>query len=182
MHGRDDARHLLGGYASVAEFQARNQHRRWAGLSQAAFWVHQRQDAYNALINQRAPATDLERSGLDRSAAPADEYTWAKRTTCLNAEVVDFCLGPDAGSTERYHSISARLQEWDRCKPDVFKPVFFRDRDPSGGRFFPDICFLLDYCCEYLQHAGPTGMSLTELQHSICAILSLFLNDINDNF
>ncbi|KAF2094201.1 hypothetical protein NA57DRAFT_80616 [Rhizodiscina lignyota] len=144
VHGRDDARHLLGGYASVAA--AQEEQRPWSGLRNAALWVHQRQDVFNAILNQRVPKTDLDKCGLDRSVAPADECIWAKRATCLVGDVVTFCFGPDAGSTSKYLEIKQRLDDWDLCKPGSFTPVYFRERDPAAGRYFPEICLLLDPC------------------------------------
>ena len=129
----------------MAASQLQNdQNRRWEGIGRAAFWVHQRQDVYNALINQRIPKTDLTRSALDRSTASADEYTWAKRATCLNAEVVDFCFGPDAASIQRFTDVKNKLDAWDRCKPPAFTPVLYRERDPYRGLVFADIQFLLE--------------------------------------
>ncbi|KXL42448.1 hypothetical protein M433DRAFT_397020 [Acidomyces richmondensis BFW] len=146
VHGRDDARHLLGGYASVEATQ--KQSKSYVGLSNAAFWVHQRQDVYNALINQRVPRTDLSRAGLDRSMSPANECVWAKRATCLNADVVEFCFGVDSGSVSKYHAIMKNLDDWHLNVPDTFRPVYYRENDVASGRYFPDICLLLD-CCTF---------------------------------
>lgn len=141
-HGHDDARHLLGGYASVAEFQAQNL--RYSGLSNSAFWVHQRQDAYNALIHQRIPKTDLEHCNMDRSVAPADEYVWAKRPVCLMADCVEFCFG-NPSSFEKHQELTQRLEDWFMHKPDTFSPVHCNERDPGIGRMFPEVCILMDY-------------------------------------
>ena len=144
VHGKDEARHLLGGYASVAE---RGQH--WVGLSNAAFWIHQRQDAFFALVHQQVPNTDLTRSGLDRSNAPAPDHIWAKRATCLNADVVRYCFGPDMGSAQKYYELMQRLENWDLYKPDTFRPVYYEERCPEAGRYFPDIYLLMDTCSKY---------------------------------
>lgn len=162
VHGRDDARHLLGGYASVAA--AQEEQKPWNGLRNAALWVHQRQDAFNAILNQRVPKTDLDKCGLDRSMSPADECVWAKRATCLVGDVVSFCFGPYAGSASRYVEIRQALDEWDMCKPASFTPVYFRERDPDAGRYFPDFCLLLDPCSEHsLQNSRQIGL-LTSYQ------------------
>lgn len=143
VHGRDDARHLLGGYASVTESQ-KNIIQETGPLGKAAFWIHQRQDVFNAIINQRLPRTDLDRSGLDRSVSVAEPNLWAKRATCLQAEVVSFCFGADNNSVEKFRHVARRLEEWDLYKPRIFTPVFYQDRDLSQGRFLPDICVLWD--------------------------------------
>ncbi|KAF6514847.1 hypothetical protein HZS61_005981 [Fusarium oxysporum f. sp. conglutinans] len=144
IHGRDDARHLLGGYASVAE--SFRQDLPWEGFRQAALWIHLRQDIFNAVINQRVPRTNVNRLGIDRSSSPTDETTWAKRVLCLEAEVVEYCFSHEGSSIQRYTSLEVRLEDWDRQKPQTFTPVFYQERDPSQGVSFPIVSVLLDSC------------------------------------
>jgi hypothetical protein len=117
-------------------------------LRNAAYWIHQRQDVYWCIVHQRAPKTDLGRSGLDRSTAPADECTWAKRATCLNAEVVGMIFGPDAGSVKNYVTIMRKLEAWFSNLPDTFLPAHYKEADPEAQRFFPEIYVLIDSCSE----------------------------------
>lgn len=145
VHGRDDARHLLGGYASVAA--AQEERLPWTGLRNAALWVHQRQDVFNAILNQRRPKTDLDKISLDRSMTAADECIWAKRASCLTADVVEWCFGPEAGSVPKYLTLTQKLRDWDVYKPIEYTPVYFSDSDPSIGKYFPDYCLTLDACC-----------------------------------
>lgn len=140
VHGRDDARHLLGGYASIEEFQ--NKGIELDSLSNAAFWIHQRQELIAAVVNHRIPKTNYDHTGLD----PADRLTWTKRGTCIHAEVIKFCFGSSRGSIDNFKAVVSELEQWDRYKPDVFTPVFYREQDPLEGRPFPDICFTLDDC------------------------------------
>ncbi|KAG7405130.1 hypothetical protein Forpe1208_v015119 [Fusarium oxysporum f. sp. rapae] len=142
IHGRDDARHLLGGYASVAE--SFRQDLPWEGFRRAALWIHLRQDIFNAVINQRVPRTGVNRLGIDRSSSPTDETTWAKRVLCLEAEVVEYCFSHEGSSIQQYISLEAHLEDWDRQKPQTFMPVFYQERDPSQGRSFPIVSMLLD--------------------------------------
>ncbi|KAJ4062049.1 hypothetical protein NW756_003515 [Fusarium oxysporum] len=150
IHGRDDARHLLGGYASVAE--SFRQDLPWEGFRQAALWIHLRQDIFNAVINQRVPRTNVNRLGIDRSSSPTDETTWAKRVLCLEAEVVEYCFSHEGSSIQRYTSLEVRLEDWDRQKPQTFTPVFYQERDPSQGVSFPIVSVLLDSCVFALSH------------------------------
>ncbi|KAJ4248806.1 hypothetical protein NW762_012644 [Fusarium torreyae] len=143
-HGRDNARHLLGGYAFVAEVQ--EQALELDDLGNAAFWVHQRQDLIVAISNHRAPKTDPNRTGLDRSFGSANTKTWAKRATCLHAEVVNFCFDSATATKDGFSEIMAKLEQWDRCKPAVFKPVLYRESDASLSTSLPDICFTVDEC------------------------------------
>ncbi|KAK2474216.1 hypothetical protein H9L39_14176 [Fusarium oxysporum f. sp. albedinis] len=150
IHGRDDARHLLGGYASVAE--SFRQDLPWEGFRQAALWIHLRQDIFNAVINQRVPRTNVNRLGIDHSSSPTDETTWAKRVLCLEAEVVEYCFSHEGSSIQRYTSLEVRLEDWDRQKPQTFTPVFYQERDPSQGVSFPIVSVLLDSCVFALSH------------------------------
>ena len=171
-HGCDDARHLLGGYASVAEFQAQNlQH---SGLSSSAFWVHQRQDAYNALINQRVPKTDLEYCDMDRGVAPADEYVWAKRPVCLMAECVEFCFG-SPNSIDKHNELERRLEEWYTQKPATFSPVHCRGRDPENGKMFPEICVVMDYAGKHCPFPQAFHNTLLIVMTSFRIVILLFL-------
>lgn len=151
VHGRDDShdtRHLLGGYACVEE--SHKQGIPWDGLRRAALWTHQRQDAFNAVLNQRVPKTPVDDLGIDRTCSPADECIWAKRATCLNAETVQFCFGNEV-SGERFNDIDHKLKEWYGCKPDTFTPVLYEERDVSRGQYFPHVPMLLDSCGKSIQ-------------------------------
>lgn len=157
--GRDGARHLLGGYASIEEFQ--KQAIEMDSLSNAAFWIHQRQDLIAAVANHRVPKTNYDNTSLDRSFDPADRLTWTKRGTCLHADVIKFCFGSSRTSIEDFKLIMSQLEQWNRCKPDDFTPVFYREHDLLEGRHFPEICFTLDDCGEYTetQHIGACDIS-----------------------
>ncbi|RBR21357.1 hypothetical protein FVER53590_28347 [Fusarium verticillioides] len=150
IHGRDDARHLLGGYASVAE--SFKQDLPWEGFRRAALWIHLRQDIFNAVINQRVPRTNVNRLGIDRGCSPADESIWAKRVLCLEAEVVEYCFGQERPSIQHYEALEDRLEDWDRQKPQTFTPVFYQERDPPQGVSFPTVSVLLDSCVFGLSH------------------------------
>ncbi|CCT74693.1 related to ARCA protein [Fusarium fujikuroi IMI 58289] len=150
IHGRDDARHLLGGYASVTE--SFEQDLTWEGFRGAALWIHLRQDIFNAVINQRVPRTNVKELEIDRSSSPADETIWAKRVLCLEAEVVEYCLGGEGSSIQQYKALEARLEDWDSQKPQTFTPVLYQERDPSQGVSFPVVSVLLDSCVFGLSH------------------------------
>lgn len=133
----------------MAEIQNSVMMQPFTPLKNSAFWIHQRQDVYNALVNQRVPTTNLAHSGLDRSSGPTDDFTWAKRTTCLQADCVEFCFGPNAANTEAYNALQRRLDEWYNNKPSHFSPVCYVEENPSQGKYFPDICVLLDHASEF---------------------------------
>lgn len=143
----------------MAEIQNSVMMQPFTNLKNAAFWIHQRQDVYNALVGQRVPTTNLACSGLDRSSGPADDYTWAKRTTCLQAECVEFCFGPNAANTSAYNALQQRLDEWYHHKPTHFSPVCYIEENPSEGKFFPDFCVLLDHASKLISAILPCRSS-----------------------
>lgn len=182
MLGSDDARHLLGGYASIEA--AQHQDHVWTGLGNSALWIHQRQDVYNAILNQRLPRTDPDKCGIDRSMSPADDCIWAKRASCLASEVVSFCFGPDVASVEKYQCVSRRLDEWAMHRPDTFNPVYYAEADPSSGRFFPELCLLIEPCGRFQtisQDHACRRMLTTELVHGFAYFqLALLLMAVYD--
>ena len=111
VHGQEDARHLLGGYASVAESQGEAQQPH--SLGDAAFWLHVRQDTYAAIINARSPKIDLLGANLELSNSPEDGVAWAKQATRLHCGVVEFCFGsgPTAGSVQQFHILKQMLAD-----------------------------------------------------------------------
>jgi hypothetical protein len=119
------------------------------GLRNAAFWVHQRQDVHNAIFNQRPTRTDLKICSINRSTNEASEDVWAKRVTCLTADVVTFCFGPEASSIARYIELKEQLTEWYDCKPPSFAPIYFKESDISTGQYFPELCLTLDTCGKF---------------------------------
>ncbi|KAE8375839.1 hypothetical protein BDV26DRAFT_6007 [Aspergillus bertholletiae] len=143
IRGRDDAWHLLGGFAFVEEVQ--NESRHWQeGLGRGAFWIHQRQDIINAILNQRPTKANLTLCGLDRTSSDSNPETWAKRCTCLVADVVSFCFGPNASSIERYDTLRHQLDWWDMHKPPCSTAFFQSELDHQTEDPFPEIIFALD--------------------------------------
>jgi hypothetical protein len=61
-------------------------------------------------------------------------------------------MGPDAGSAEAHRAVMLKVKEWDERKPGIFTPVFTGERDPGRAKFFPELCFLVDYCCKSLEN------------------------------
>lgn len=158
-HGREDVQHLLGGYVSVAQMRTGNVLAS-SNLANAAFWVHQRQDLFVAIINSRAPKT-CSAIETESHLYSGEEYAWTKRATTLHAEVVDFCFGPRSNSVEAFLSIANDLDEWDSCKPVTFTPVHFDEPDSSlESQGYRDLCFTLD-CC------GKQNKRVSDWRHEI---------------
>lgn len=120
--------------------------RRWEGLRDAALWVHQRQDVFNAILNQRPTRTDLSICNIDRSMNEASDEIWAKRSTCLTADVVSFCFGAESSSIPKYMALKHQLHLWDTCKPPSFTPLYYRECDAAAERYFPEVWLTLDAC------------------------------------
>lgn len=143
IHGTDHAQHLLGGCASVEELQ--RQVASLDALGSAAYWIHQRQDLVNAVVNHRAPRSLFNHSGVDISCEPTNGSNWAKRATCLHSETAQFRFGVEPRSVKEYDRISHLLEQWDFHKPEEFVPVCCEDPQTSDAEPFPAVCFLTDY-------------------------------------
>ncbi|KAE8370295.1 hypothetical protein BDV27DRAFT_152181 [Aspergillus caelatus] len=121
---------LLRLYEEISEVQ--NENRPWQeGLGRGAFWIHQRQDMINAILNQRPNKADLTFCGLNRIPNDPNPETWAKRSTC-------------ASSIERCEALRHQLDCWDMHKPPCYAPFFHGDLSHRTGDAFPEITFTLD--------------------------------------
>lgn len=60
----------------------------------------------------------------------------------------------------------SELEQWDRCKPNEFTPVFYREQDPLEGRPFPDICFTLDDCGKWMRTQSLVDCAITDTCHA----------------
>lgn len=145
--GQDTERHLLGGYVFVTI--AQDDRAQWSQLGKAAFWIHQRQDILSSLLRQIPPRADASLSLRFRPTDKHDIYAWTKKSTALASEVAGLCFGEDPPSTSMYEQLHQKLEEWYNTKPDAFTPLYYLERDPTGGRNFPEVKFSIDSCCEY---------------------------------
>ncbi len=183
--GHDTENHLLGGHLFVEI--AQEGHGEWLRLGRAAYWIHQRQDVYSAIVHQSPPRTDLQWGHLSHVSDAMDLYSWTKRATALAGEVAGFCFGPNNTSTTIYVGLHQKITDWDDQSPAEFTPLYQGERDEAAGQFFPEIRFAMDPCCKSLMHLfarrcegrfpfrGNTGMYQAYTTESEYHVLLAFL-------
>lgn len=112
-------------------------------LRRAVFWLHLRQEIYNALLYQRGVITDLSNCNLDFEAESVDDDTWFHQTLYIAAEVSVWAFGDDA-SYARWCELTEMVEMWESRRASSFDPIYFCLQDPESGRYFPEIGYVTD--------------------------------------
>ena len=112
-------------------------------LRRAVFWLHLRQEIYNACLYQRSIVTDLSNCNFESENEPGDDDMWFHQTLYIAALVTKWAFGEEA-SHNRWYELCKMVDEWESSRPNSFDPIYFRTRDPENGRYFPEICYVTD--------------------------------------
>ena len=107
-------------------------------LRRAVFWLHLRQELYNAYLYQRSVATDLSGYDFDVEDQSAGDDSWFHHTLYIAAQVSKWAFGDDVSYT-RWCELRIMVEEWESKHPPSFNPLYYRAQDPLQGRFFPEI-------------------------------------------
>ena len=137
--GNDLPRHLQGTslFLSAKAIQNSSQLRR------AIFWLHLRQEIYNAVLYQRSVVTDISNCNLQCEDESETDDTWFHQTLYIAALVSKWVFGENA-SHARWYELCKMLDEWESRRPASFDPIYFRTQDPPNGRYFPEVCYVTD--------------------------------------
>ncbi|PVH93087.1 hypothetical protein DM02DRAFT_662313 [Periconia macrospinosa] len=126
-------------------------------LREAAFWIHVRQNLYNATVDQRPLDIDFS---LKMYPAPDAiqgshpwtwlglETAWANQILWNTATVAQFCFAGTGTRSEsacetQWQVLWDKTQKWHKGRPRTFEPIMlgpFRD-----GCVFPSIWFTTDW-------------------------------------
>lgn len=112
-------------------------------LRRAVFWLHLRQEIYNAFLYQRSVITDLSNGNFEFDNESESDDVWFHKTLYIAAQVSKWAFGEEA-SHARWDELSKMVDDWERRRPTSFDPVYFRTRDPQNGRYFPEVCYVTD--------------------------------------
>lgn len=147
--GQDAESHLLAGHVFAATI-ASDKQQPVTKLAKSAFWVHQRQDVFHSISQQKPTRTSLDVTHLWEPGDSDDIYTWTKRSQKLAGETADFCFGNDEAQSRKQHfeDLQRMLTQWSELSWPAFQPVFFADSDLKTGRILPEIRFALNACCK----------------------------------
>ena len=107
------------------------------------FWLHLRQEVYNALLYQRSVTTDLSNCDFESGYDSGSDEMWFHQTLYIAALVSKWTFGEEV-SHARWHELCNMLEVWESRRPGSFDPIYVRPRDPSNGSYFPEICYVTD--------------------------------------
>ncbi|KAL3484423.1 hypothetical protein BJX62DRAFT_54731 [Aspergillus germanicus] len=105
-----------------------------------------RQEIWSAFLNQRPFRLPVSRFNDYTLCDPNNDFIRANRIFIWVADLLIFCFGEDQFPTahdrmQRWSMLKAVLQRWEEQKPAPLKPIYFQERDPNSGRFFPVIWY-----------------------------------------
>ena len=107
------------------------------------FWLHLRQEIYNAYLYQRSVTTDLSNCEFESEDESSSDEMWLHQTLYIAALVSKWAFGEEV-SHARWHELCKMLDVWESRRPGSFDPIYFRTRDPPNGSYFPEICYVTD--------------------------------------
>lgn len=137
--GNDLPRHLKG----TAVFLSAKAIHNASPLRRAVFWLHLRQEIYNAYLYQRSVITDLSSCNFESENEFENDDMWFHQTLYIVALVSKWAFGEEA-SRARWYELCKMVDVWESRRPASFDPIYFRTRDPSNGRYFPELCYVTD--------------------------------------
>ncbi|CAD6589562.1 MAG: hypothetical protein ASARMPRED_004128 [Alectoria sarmentosa] len=112
-------------------------------LRRAVFWLHLRQEIYNAYLYQRSVSTNLSNCNFDSKDSSGNDDMWFHQTLYITALVSKWAFG-EAASQARWYELCKMVDVWESSRPTNFDPIFFRAQDPENGRYFPEVCYVTD--------------------------------------
>ena len=139
LAGNDLPRHLKG----TSIFFPAETTRSSSELRRAVFWLHLRQEIYNAYLYQRGVITDLSNCSFESENESGNDDMWFHQTLLIAAMVSKWAFGEEA-SHARWYELSKMVDVWESRRPTSFEPIYFRAADPPNGRYFPEVCFVTD--------------------------------------
>jgi len=128
-------------------------------LAHSACLIALRQEIWSVLLYRRPfrfpLCPDNDYTNLD---AAVDEYIWVNRILIWCADICKFCFGGEGGvidmngRLERWKRLKAVQDKWDTIQPACFKPLYYKEADPSQGRYFPEEWHMNECQVVGLQH------------------------------
>lgn len=112
-------------------------------LRRAVFWLHLRQEIYNAYLYQRSVGTDLSDCNLESENEAENDGMWFHQTLIIAALVSKWAFGEEA-SHNRWYELCKMVDAWESRHPTSLDPIYFRPRDPQNSRYFPEVCYVAD--------------------------------------
>ncbi|KAF4501102.1 hypothetical protein FAGAP_2687 [Fusarium agapanthi] len=146
-----------------------------SSLRFSACLIALRQEIWSVLMHCRPfrlPILPVESYGIFDDTLAADDYDWTNRVLIWCAPVLKFCYpdDDDEQSTDnrtrhqQWEAIKDFQRNWDEKRPPHFAPLYYRERNLSEGRYFPE-CWI------------PRPCQMLALQHIELARIVLAVHD-----
>lgn len=113
-------------------------------LANAAFWIHQRQDVFRSMWNQRATRTSVSHAMVNDIACSNDVYAWVRRATMLTGRIVDFCFGHVTNVMAVYHELQREVTEWFERSSPLLLPIQTHESGSGTDTILPELRFTTD--------------------------------------
>ncbi|KAF5966535.1 ARCA-like protein [Fusarium bulbicola] len=120
-----------------------------SSLRFSACLIALRQEIWSVLMHRRPfrlPILPVESYGIFDDTLAADDYDWTNRVLIWCAHVLKFCYPDDDDEqpidnrtrSQQWEAIKDFQRNWDEKRPPHFAPLYYRERNPSEGRYFPE--------------------------------------------
>ncbi|KAF5697332.1 ARCA-like protein [Fusarium globosum] len=120
-----------------------------SSLRFSACLIALRQEIWSVLMHRRPfrlPILPVENYGVFDDTLAADDYDWTNRVLIWCAHVLKFCYPDDDDEqpidsrtrSQQWEAIKDFQRNWDEKRPPHFAPLYYRERNPSEGRYFPE--------------------------------------------
>ncbi|OAL22880.1 hypothetical protein AYO22_06788 [Fonsecaea multimorphosa] len=161
----DEECHISGASALLSSLPT------FESLGRAALWVYLRQDVYMAVLNHRPIKTDVALCWQWMNQTPSNDCEWSHLIVLIIVDIIQFCFSsPSTGKLpERWHVLRDKIQQWQSMRPVSFDPYFFKERNGSMRRYFPEI-WLWDQCHVLANIYYHMGSTLLLAYEPVCVI------------
>ncbi|KAI1054499.1 hypothetical protein LB506_010703 [Fusarium annulatum] len=120
-----------------------------SSLRFSACLIALRQEIWSVLMHRRPfrlPILPVENYGIFDDTLAADDYDWTNRVLIWCAHVLKLCYPDDNDEqpidnrtrSQQWEAIKDFQRNWDEKRPPHFAPLYYRERNPSEGRYFPE--------------------------------------------
>ncbi|KAF5249670.1 hypothetical protein FANTH_4978 [Fusarium anthophilum] len=120
-----------------------------SSLRFSACLIALRQEIWSVLMHRRPfriPILPVESYGIFDDTLAADDYDWTNRVLIWCTHVLKFCYPDDDDEepidnrtrSQQWEAIRDFQRNWDEKRPPHFAPLYYRERNPSEGRYFPE--------------------------------------------
>ncbi|POR35324.1 Uncharacterized protein TPAR_04457 [Tolypocladium paradoxum] len=104
-----------------------------SSFSDVAMMVALRQEIFVANMTKREVGPIADHCNVDASLEPAPDVMWTSRIIAHTARVTNFVYGHGAKYAAQWDQLWQYLCDWDRHKPDSFRPIYYAHRATSSS-------------------------------------------------